>query len=188
VDEGGGGDWDVSVSLDQALGWNRSQGRKLGAEAREQSGHNGRVWRQSIGRVLSLLAGPYGYTVSLWAVGAAMGARDGPPGLGDISAFALGAVAAFLLLALWCRPVVGAEIPERVSSVLLVNALPLPAIAAGLLASLVPWRPLAIPAMSFATTVTYVVGAAVLDRWGRRSPADPARSATGLLPPRGRSQ
>jgi hypothetical protein len=97
----------------------------------------------------------------------AAGVRFGSLGISEIVSFALGAVAGFLLLALWSHSVVSAEIPERVSSALLFNALPIPAIAAGLLCSLLPWQAFAVPAMSLATTITYIIGAAALDRWGR---------------------
>ena len=128
------------------------------------------MWRQTVGRLLSLLAGPYGYTVSIWATGAIAAARYGAPDIVDAVAFPMGAVTAFLLMAVWSRAAVGAEIPERVSAVLLINFLPIPSIAVGALCTLLPSKALGFGAAGFGATLTYVLSAAILINVGSSPP------------------
>ena len=67
---------------------------------------------------------PNGYTVSLWCAGALAVRYLGVPSELDVMLFALGAVAAFLVLALLGRRHLQVEVPMRVPAVVVANAVP----------------------------------------------------------------
>jgi len=68
----------------------------------------------AIGRVTSILAIPYGYTVTLGAAALLAVARLGAPSEVEALCFVVGAVLGFVLLAAIGRPYLAAEIPMRV--------------------------------------------------------------------------
>ena len=81
--------------------------------------------------------------------------RFGRPEPLDIVGFATGAVAAFLVLAALAHPAPRGPIPQRVSSTVVVNVLPLLALVVSPIALLVPWSPLAFWVATFSATLTY---------------------------------
>lgn len=118
-------------------------------------------YRKTLARVVSLLAGPYGYTVTIWTAGAISLANFGAPGPWELLGFPLGAVSAFLLLAVWSRSFLAPEVPEHVSSIVVLNGVPLVAAAASLLCLLVPWRAVGFWLSSFSATLAYALGVAL---------------------------
>lgn len=121
--------------------------------------------QNAIARVTSILAIPYGYTVTLWCAGAWTVTRYGLPGRADVLLFAAGAVAAFLGLAVVGRPRLDLEIPMRVPAILVLNAFPIVAVAIVLG---VPQGALsrggAFLISSFLATASYIVSVATLIR------------------------
>ncbi len=117
----------------------------------------------ALARVTSILCIPYGYTVTLWCAGAWTVTRYGPPGRSDVLLFATGAVAAFLVLALMGRPRLDPEVPMRVPAIVVLNALPILAVAIvlGVPQGAVS-RGAAFLASSFLATASYVVSLATL--------------------------
>jgi hypothetical protein len=59
--------------------------------------------RAPLGTIVAASAAPYGYTVTLWSSGAVLLRSHGAPHVGDVFAFAAGALAAFSLMALLAR-------------------------------------------------------------------------------------
>lgn len=123
----------------------------------------------AVGRVTSILAIPYGYTVTLGSAALLAVARLGSPGEGEILCFVAGAVLGFVLLAGIGRSHLAAEIPMRVPWVIVFNLFPIVAVLAVM----------AIPgdrlgrgpgyfACSFGATTVYVACVALLVRtYGR---------------------
>jgi hypothetical protein len=121
-------------------------------------------FRAAMARVVGLVAGPYGYTVSLWSAGAIVSARYGSPGFLDILLFAGGAVIAYGSLMLWSLPRISSEVPRPVPRRIAYNAVPLVSISAALLATLSPWRDLGFATAGFAATGSYLLGVSFLLR------------------------
>ncbi|MFB3818260.1 MAG: hypothetical protein ACE147_11400 [Candidatus Methylomirabilales bacterium] len=138
-------------------------------------------WRQpgtvrgATARVTSILAIPYGYTVTLWSAGALAVARLGPPGVPEVLLFVLGACAAFVALAIVGSPHLDAEVPMRVSAVVVLNLFPIvPAVlVAGLPLSLLG-RAAGYGAASLLATGAYVLSLALLLRVRARWAGGPA--------------
>lgn len=80
-----------------------------------------------IGRVTSILAIPYGYTVTLSSAALLSATRLGAPSEVEVLLFVLGAVLAFVLLAAIGRPYLAAEIPMRVPWLVVFNLFPIAA-------------------------------------------------------------
>ncbi len=119
----------------------------------------------AIGRVTSILSIPYGYTVSLWAAGALTVRRLGPPSVLDVLLFVIGAVAAFVALAVLGRDHLDAEVPMRVPWPVVVNLFPiLVALLMVAFPSQTVGRPLAYFADSFLATAAYILSLAGLIR------------------------
>jgi hypothetical protein len=116
-------------------------------------------------RVTSILSIPYGYTVSLWCAGALAIRHLGVPSELDVVLFALGAVAAFLILALLGRQHLDVEVPMRVPVVVVANAVPVVValvMVAGVLT--VVRGTLGFFLSSFLATASYVLGLAAFIR------------------------
>lgn len=116
-----------------------------------------RATHHTLAHVVGLLAVPYGYTVTLWTASAVASAHFGSAHWGEIVGFVLGAMSAFLLLALFGRPPAGHAVPRPVSSVVVANALPLLALVVTPVSLLAPWPPLGFWASSFAATLVYAL-------------------------------
>src|SRR5512138_387531 len=81
--------------------------------------------RGSVARVTSILAIPYGYTVTLYAAGGLAVARLGSPSVADVFLFVIGACAAFVALAMVGSAHLAPEIPMRVPHLVVFNVLPI---------------------------------------------------------------
>ncbi len=124
--------------------------------------------REAIGRVVSILSIPYGFTVTIWSAGALTVTRLGAPSTLDVLLFVIGAGTAFVLLAClgWDR--VDAEVPMRVSRAVLMNLFPIvAALAVIALPSRMVGRDLGYFANSFLATATYILCLAGLIRTRR---------------------
>jgi len=119
----------------------------------------------AIGRVTSILAIPYGYTVTLGAAALLAAARLGVPSEVEVLFFAVGAVLGFVLLAALGRPHLAQEIPMRVPWLVVFNFFP---IAAAVAVIALPTRLLgkgpSYFASSFLATTVYVLCVAALVR------------------------
>ena len=119
----------------------------------------------AVGRVTSILAIPYGYTVTLGAAALLAVARVGAPSEAEVLFFALGAVLGFVLLAALGRPHLAEEIPMRVPWLVVFNFFP---IAAAVAVIALPTRLLgkgpSYFASSFLATTVYVLCVAALVR------------------------
>jgi hypothetical protein len=117
----------------------------------------------AIGRVASILAIPYGFTVTLSSAVLVAVIRLGTPSELEVLFFVLGAVLGFVLLAVVGRPYLAAEIPMRVPWVVVLNLFP---IVAALVVISVPahglGRGLAYFTYSFLATTVYVLCLAAL--------------------------
>lgn len=131
----------------------------------------------AIGRVTSILSIPYGYTVSLWSAGALTVTRLGAPTTLDVLLFAVGAVAAFVVLAGVGRPHLDAEVPMRVPSVVVMNLFPiLAALAVIAVPSAAMPRSVGYLVNSLLSTATYILSLAGFIRvLGPSPPHTPAR-------------
>ncbi|HSF04236.1 MAG TPA: hypothetical protein VLG10_00450 [Methylomirabilota bacterium] len=125
----------------------------------------------SLARVTSILCIPYGYTVTLWCAGAWTVTRYGLPGRFDVLLFATGAATAFLILGVVGRPHLDPEVPMRVPAIVVLNALPILAVA--IVVGIPPGtvsRGAAFFASSFLATASYIVSVATLIRLVRGRP------------------
>jgi len=86
----------------------------------------------AIGRVTSILAIPYGYTVTLGAAALLSVARLGAPSEVEVLCFVAGAVLGFVFLAAIGRPHLAAEIPMRVPWLVVFNLFPIVAAVAAI--------------------------------------------------------
>jgi hypothetical protein len=119
----------------------------------------------AVGRVTSILAIPYGYTVTLSVAALTTVARLGVPSELEVLLFALGAVLGFVLLAIVGFPHLDAEVPMRVPSLVVFNLFPvLTTVAVILLPSRHLGKSLGYFASSFIGTALYVLLLAVLVR------------------------
>jgi hypothetical protein len=84
----------------------------------------------AIGRVTSILAIPYGYTVTLGASALLSVARLGAPSEVEVLCFVAGAVLGFVCLAAIGRPHLADEIPMRVPWLVVFNLFPIVAAVA----------------------------------------------------------
>lgn len=128
-------------------------------------------WRQpgtvrgATARVTSILAIPYGYTVTLWSAGALAVSRLGPPGVPEVLLFVLGACAAFVALAVVGSPDLDAEVPMRVSAAVVLNVFPIiPAVLVASLPLPLLGRAAGYGASSLLATAAYVLSLALLVR------------------------
>lgn len=124
----------------------------------------------AIGHVTSILAIPYGYTVTLGAAALLSVARLGAPTEAEVLFFVVGAVLGFVILAAIGRPHLADEIPMRVPWLVVFNLFP---IVAALAVIVFPARVLGkgttYLANSFIATTVYVLSLAALVRFfGRR--------------------
>ena len=119
----------------------------------------------AVGRVTSILAIPYGYTVTLGAAALLAVARLGAPSEVEALCFVVGAVLGFVLLAAIGRPYLAAEIPMRVPWLVVFNLFPIvAALAVIALPAHLLWRALGYFANSLLATTVYVLCLAVLIR------------------------
>jgi hypothetical protein len=79
----------------------------------------------AVGRVTSILAIPYGYTVTLGSAALLAVTRLGTPTELEVLLFVVGAVLGFVLLAGIGRPHLAAEIPMRVPWIVAFNFVPI---------------------------------------------------------------
>lgn len=130
----------------------------------------------AIGRVTSILAIPYGYTVTLGAAALLSVARLGAPSEAEVLFFVVGAVLGFVFLAAIGRPYLAKEIPMRVPWLIVFNFFP---IAAALAVIALPSHLLgkgsSYFASSFLATTVYVLCVAVLVRVRDRLRNDPTQ-------------
>src|SRR5512134_2923578 len=124
----------------------------------------------AIGRATSILAIPYGYTVTLGASALLSVARLGAPSEAEVLFFVVGAVLGFVFLAAIGRPHLADEIPMRVPWLLVFNLFPIVAVLAVVA---LPVRILgkgpSYLANSFIATTVYVFSLATLIlAYGRR--------------------
>jgi len=128
---------------------------------------------RALGHVTSILAIPYGYTVTLGAAALLSVTRLGAPSEGEVLLFAVGGVLGFVSFAAIGRPYLASEIPMRVPWFLIFNFFP---IAATLAVMALPVRLLSkgpsYLVNSFVATSVYVLSLAVLirihERWRGR--------------------
>lgn len=119
----------------------------------------------AIGRMTSLLAIPYGYTVTLWSAGALSVTRLGPPSALDVLLFAFGGVVAFVALAAWGHPHLDAEVPMHVPALVVFNLFPIVvALAVMALPTGLLGRSLGYLLNSFLATAAYILCLAILIR------------------------
>ena len=121
--------------------------------------------RQALARVTSILAIPYGYTVTLWCAGALIVADHGFPTRMNVLLFAAGAVGGFVLLGLIGRAHLDDQVPMRVPATVVANVFPI--VVALVLVSLplrVLSKALAYPTASFVATVVYLLSLALVVR------------------------
>ncbi|MDQ3809600.1 MAG: hypothetical protein M3336_04850 [Chloroflexota bacterium] len=118
-------------------------------------------FRKTLAHVAGLLAVPYGYTVSLWTASAVPTAHFGPPGGGEIAAFVAGALVAFLLVGAVARVDLAHQVPSPVSSAIVLNILPMLALALAPVSLLVAWKPVGFCVASFLVTLGYAIGVTV---------------------------
>ena len=120
---------------------------------------------RAIGRVTSILAIPYGYTVTLGAAALLSVARLGAPTEVEVLFFVAGAVLAFVILAAIGRPHLTDEIPMRVPWLVVFNLFP---IVAALAVMALPMRFFgkapSYLANSFTATSVYVLSLVALIR------------------------
>jgi len=136
-----------------------SKGETQGAP-REASGLAG-----AIGRVTSILAIPYGYTVTLGAAALLAVARLGAPSEVEVLFFVVGAVLGFVLLAALGRPHLAREIPMRVPWLVVFNFFPIAAAVAMIaLPTSLRGKGPSYFASSFLATTVYVLCLAALVR------------------------
>jgi hypothetical protein len=123
----------------------------------------------AVGRVTSILAIPYGCTVTLGSAALLAVTRLGTPTELEVLRFVVGAVLGFVLLAGIGRPHLAAEIPMRVPWVVVFNFVPiLAALAVLALPSDRLGRGPGYYACSFLATTVYVTCLALLVRaYGR---------------------
>jgi len=123
----------------------------------------------AIGRVTSILAIPYGYTVTLGAAALLAVARLGAPSEVEALCFVFGAVLGFVLLAALGCPYLAKDIPMRVPWLVVFNFFP---IAAAVAVIALPTRLLGKSpsyfASSFLATTVYVLCLAALVRFRDR--------------------
>ncbi len=118
-----------------------------------------------IGRVTSILAIPYGYTVTLGAAALLSVARLGAPSEMEVLYFVVGAVLAFVLLAAIGRPHLAAEIPMRAPWLVVFNLFPIvAALAVIALPARLLGRNLGYFANGFLATTVYVLCLVLLIR------------------------
>jgi len=123
----------------------------------------------AIGRVTSILAIPYGYTVTLGAAALLSVARLGAPSEVEVLHFVVGAVLGFVLLAAIGRPHLATEIPMRVPWLVIFNLFPIvAALAVIALPARLLGRSLGYFANSFLATTVYVLCLALLIRLRNR--------------------
>jgi hypothetical protein len=119
----------------------------------------------SLSRVTSILAIPYGYTVSLGCAALLSVARFGAPAELDVFLFGLGGVAAFVSLAWLGKRHLDPEIPMRVPALVVLNLCPLAAILAILaLPASLPGRGLGYFLDAFVVTAAYLLCLALVVR------------------------
>ena len=117
----------------------------------------------AVGRVTSILAIHYGYTVPLSSAALISATRLGAPSEVGVLLFALGAVLAFVLLAAIGRPYLAEEIPMRVPWVIVFNLFPiLAALAVIALPTPLFGQNFGYFVSSFLATAVYVSSLAVL--------------------------
>jgi hypothetical protein len=137
-------------------------------DAEVPKGNTDAAIRGATARVTSILAIPYGYTVTLWSAGALAFSRLGPPAVIDVFLFALGACAAFVMLAALGASQLDLEVPMRVPALVVFNGFP---ILAALVVAALPLgalgRPLGYFAPSFLATAAYVLSLSIAVRVGR---------------------
>lgn len=127
--------------------------------------------RDAIGRVVSILSIPYGFTVTLWCSGALAVVRFGRPGPVEVLLFATGAASAFIALAIFGWRLVASEVPMRVPSVVVMNGLPVVVVLIVALLATAPLGPrVGFLASGVVATGAYILGVASLIRvWRVRS-------------------
>ena len=119
----------------------------------------------AIGRVTSILAIPYGYTVTLGAAALLSVAHLGAPSEVEVICFVAGAVLGFVILAAIGRPHLADEIPMRVPWLVVLNLFPIvAALAVIALPVHVLGKALSYLVNSFIGTTVYVLSLAVLIR------------------------
>jgi hypothetical protein len=109
----------------------------------------------AIGRVTSILAIPYGYTVTLGAAALLAVARLGAPSEVEALCFVFGAVLGFVLLAALGRPYLTKAIPMRVPWLVVFNFFP---IAAAVAVIALPTRLLGKGSSYFASSFLVLLG------------------------------
>ena len=113
---------------------------------------------EAVGRIASILAIPYGYTVSLWSAGALLLTRLGRPSTLEIVLFATGAACAFMGLGGVGRSHLAAEVPMRVPARIVANAFPvLVVLGLAMLPDTLINRGITFFAYSFFATTAYVL-------------------------------
>jgi len=124
-------------------------------------------YRAAVARVTSILAIPYGFTVTLWSAGALAFARLGPPQVSEVFLFVLGACAGFIGLAVVGAVHLAPDAPMRVPAIIVFNAFPIvTAAAVAFLPLTALGRPVGYLAASLLATVAYVLCVAALVRIG----------------------
>jgi hypothetical protein len=152
-------DGDIWVGEAKSAGNDMGTGR-ANTDAKTDGGLAG-----AVGRVTSILAIPYGYTVTLGAAALLAVARLGAPSEVEALCFVVGAVLGFVSLAAIGRPYLAAEIPMRVPWLVVFNLFPIvAALAIIALPAQLLGRNLGYFASSLLATTVYVLCLAVLIR------------------------
>jgi hypothetical protein len=119
----------------------------------------------ALNTLVSSSAAPYGYTISVWSSGAVLMHFRGPPNVGDVFAFAAGALAGFTLIGLFVHSRLGtmnephSSKDRTLAGVLHWFAIGVTLGAVALIAEIPSW--VAWPLAMFAATTIYLLGASV---------------------------
>jgi hypothetical protein len=141
----------------------KSAREDMGTERADTDAKSDEGLAGAVGRVTSILAIPYGYTVTLGAAALLAVARLGAPSEVEALCFVVGAVLGFVLLAAVGRPYLAAEIPMRVPWLVVFNLFPIvAALAVIALPAHLLGRNLGYFATSLLATTVYVLCLAVL--------------------------
>lgn len=111
-----------------------------------------------LGRTLSLLDLPFGYTLTVWTSGAIALRRFGVPSLLDSLLFALGAIIAYLICAALAYRQLDGNVSIHVEGVAFINVISIVAAGAvSVVADLISNPTLGYPVAGFAGTLAYIL-------------------------------
>lgn len=136
------------------------------------------MWRKDLSQVVSLIDLPYGYSVTIWAAGAIAITHFESLTLLTIFLFLLGAVAAYLTLAITTYRLVETTPLGLTPAVALLNGVAIVAASVtSLVCTLITWAPFGYFVASFVATTTYALSLTTLIRLAGHQQAPTAAGA-----------